>query len=79
MIARFDPVQILSMGGRTLGTMERDEEGDWVSYEDYAKLRTDLQQALYWIEEEGDTLPDHHESLTFIGSLRAKHDLINSP
>ena len=38
-ILRFDPITFFSQGGSTYGNMECCEDGDFVSYEDFAALK----------------------------------------
>ena len=71
---RYDPIQHLPMGSRTLGTMEAHQEGDWVHHSDYAELLSDLALALSWIED-GCEEPDYQEAMDrIVTPMRAKHD-----
>lgn len=71
---KYDPVQHLPMGSRTLGTMEASSMGDWVHVSDYEELRSDLAVALSWIEDGKGCDPDHEEAMDqIVNPLREKH------
>ena len=43
-VDRYDPVLFHSQGGKSLGDMELDKEGEWIKFEDYQALLKELKR-----------------------------------
>lgn len=81
MITRYDPVQNLPMGNRTLGVMEPRKDGDWVNHAVHAKLCEELVSALVaaksWMQEEADLESMHpHDRAVYVKTMEKINNAI---
>ncbi len=52
-MTRYDPIQLDEMGGKSRGEMEARPDGDYVRYEDAAKLLAALEGMLAYYDRHG--------------------------